>query len=135
MDPPTLGQEFRRLVAARHSPLDRRDQTKMWSSGTVTFLFTDLDSSTSLWEEHPDAMQGSLARHDEILRAAIESHGGHVVKSAGDGIHAVFPDATGAVNAAVVAQLELAGERWRNVEPLQIRMELRTGDDAPVRSD
>ncbi len=45
-------------------------------TGTVTFLFTDLEGSTRLWEEHPDAMRPALARHDEIVRSAIESHGG-----------------------------------------------------------
>jgi class 3 adenylate cyclase len=60
-------------------------------SGTVTFLFTDLEGSTRLWEEHRDAMQSALARHDAVLRTAVESHGGHVVKTTGDGLHAVFP--------------------------------------------
>ena len=50
-------------------------------AGTVTFLFTDLEGSTRLWEEHPEAMKGALARHDEILRDAVESHHGHIVKS------------------------------------------------------
>ena len=50
-------------------------------SGTVTFLFTDLEGSTRLWEEHPDAMHDALARHDELVREAIESHHGHVVKT------------------------------------------------------
>jgi class 3 adenylate cyclase len=54
-------------------------------SGTVTFLFSDLEGSTRLWEEHPDAMKATVARHDEILRAAIESNDGHVVKTTGDG--------------------------------------------------
>jgi len=58
-------------------------------SGTVTFLFTDLEGSTRLWEEHPDAMQDALARHDEILRGAVAGHRGYVVKSTGDGFHAV----------------------------------------------
>jgi class 3 adenylate cyclase len=48
-------------------------------SGTVTFLFTDIEGSTRLWEEHPEAMREALARHDEILRAAILEHGGHVL--------------------------------------------------------
>jgi class 3 adenylate cyclase len=54
-------------------------------TGTVTFLFTDLEGSSRLWEEHPDAMQGGLARHDEIVRDAIESHHGFVVRTTGDG--------------------------------------------------
>ena len=61
-------------------------------SGTVTFLFTDIEGSTRLWEEHPDAMRDALARHDELLREAIEAHGGHVVKTTGDGCMAAFSD-------------------------------------------
>ena len=53
-------------------------------SGTVTFLFTDLEGSTRLWEEHPDAMPGVLVRHDELLRGAIERHGGVVFSEMGD---------------------------------------------------
>jgi class 3 adenylate cyclase len=53
-------------------------------SGTVTFLFTDLEGSTRLWEEYPDAMQPALARHDEILRGAVAAHDGHIVKSTGE---------------------------------------------------
>ena len=47
-----------------------------WPAGTVTFLFTDIEGSTHLWEEHPDAMQPALARHDELVGEAIESHDG-----------------------------------------------------------
>ena len=67
-------------------------------SGTVTFLFTDLESSTRLWEEHPDAMHDALARHDELVREAIESHHGHVVKTTGDGFHAAFATAHDALD-------------------------------------
>jgi len=52
-------------------------------TGTVTFLFTDLEGSTRLWEEHPEAMRAALARHDEILRDAVEKREGHVVKTTG----------------------------------------------------
>ena len=69
-------------------------------SGTVTFLFTDLEGSTGKWEKHPDAMRDALARHDAILRETVEAHDGHVVKSTGDGIHAVFASAPNAVLAA-----------------------------------
>ena len=58
-------------------------------SGTVTFLFTDVERSTQLWEQHRDAMVAALARHDAILRGAIEAHAGRVVKTTGDGFHAV----------------------------------------------
>jgi predicted ATPase/class 3 adenylate cyclase len=96
-------------------------------SGTVTFLFTDLEGSTRLWEHHPDAMQGALARHDDILRDAIAGQDGHVVKSTGDGIHAVFADAAGAVKAAVAAQLALVSESWGSTGPLRVRMGVHTG--------
>jgi class 3 adenylate cyclase len=56
----------------------------------VTFLFTDLEGSTRLWQDHPDAMQSALARHDATMRGAIAAHGGHVVKTTGDGFHARF---------------------------------------------
>ena len=59
-------------------------------TGTVTFLFTDLESSTRLWEEHPDAMRDALARHDGLLRRAVDAEPGEVIKGTGDGLHAVF---------------------------------------------
>ena len=62
-------------------------------SGTVTFLFTDVEGSTRLWEEQPEVMRAALAVHDEILREAIEAQGGQVVKSTGDGAFAVFGNA------------------------------------------
>jgi predicted ATPase/class 3 adenylate cyclase len=96
-------------------------------TGTVTFLFTDLEGSTRLWEEHPDAMQGALARHDEILRDAIAEHGGHVVKMTGDGAHAAFASADDAVCAALDAQLAFAAEDWERVGALRVRMGVHTG--------
>src|SRR5207342_3028794 len=96
-------------------------------SGTVTFLFTDLEGSTRLWEEQRDAMQSALARHDAVLRDAVESHGGRVVKTTGDGLHAVFATAPDATAAAVDAQQQLLGEVWLLPEPLRVRMGLHTG--------
>jgi len=96
-------------------------------TGTVTFLFTDLESSTRLWEEHPDAMRAALARHDEILRDAVEKRGGHVVKTTGDGLHAAFAVAPDAVAAATDAQRALVDEQWTLPEPLRVRMGLHTG--------
>jgi len=80
--------------------------------GTVTFLFTDIEGSTRLWEEQPEAMRGALARHDVIVRDAIEACSGHVVKTTGDGFHAAFATAADAVDAAIAAQLALSGELW-----------------------
>ena len=104
-------------------------------SGTVTFLFTDLEVSTRLWEEQPVEMRRGLARHDLILRDVIAAHGGHVVKGTGDGVHAVFATADDAVGAAIDGQSALRAEPWALVEPLLVRMglharvaELRDGD-------
>jgi class 3 adenylate cyclase len=96
--------------------------------GTVTFLFTDLEGSSRLWEQHPDAMEEALARHDSILREAVESHDGHVVKTTGDGAHAVFATARDAVGAAVVGQQGLADERWGSTGRLRVRMGIHTGE-------
>ena len=96
-------------------------------SGTVTFLFTDLEGSTRLWEEFPDAMRAALARHDEILRDAVEQRDGHVVKTTGDGLHAAFALAPDGVAAALDAQRALAAEDWILPEPLKVRMGLHTG--------
>ena len=62
-------------------------------TGTVTFLFTDIEGSTTRWEQHREAMQTALARHDAILREAIEGHGGVVFKTADDVFYAVFTTA------------------------------------------
>ena len=101
-------------------------------SGTVTFVFTDLEGSTRLWERHPDAMRPALARHDQILRDAVEGHRGHIVKTTGDGLHAVFVTTRDAVDAALAAQMSLAREDWGAPGELRVRMGLHTGD-AEVR--
>ncbi len=96
-------------------------------TGTVTFLFTDLESSTRLWESHAEEMRVALARHDALLRQAIEAHGGHVVKTTGDGVHAVFGVAEAAVSAAVEAQRSIGTETWPEGVPIRVRMGLNTG--------
>lgn len=96
-------------------------------TGTVTFLFTDIEGSTRLWEAHGEAMQGALARHDAILRIAVEENEGCVVKTTGDGIHAVFETAEQAMNAAVRAQVAFGQEVWGPMGQLRVRMGLHTG--------
>ena len=76
-------------------------------TGTVTFLFTDIEGSTKLWEKYPEAMKSALAKHDSILKETVESHRGQIVKTTGDGIHAVFATAIDGINAAITAQHKL----------------------------
>src|ERR687898_546177 len=96
-------------------------------TGNITFLFTDVEGSTSLWERTPKAMSESLSRHDEILRTAIEAHNGHVFKTVGDAFHATFSAAPDALRAALEAQRALLRESWDLTGPLRVRMALHTG--------
>ncbi len=96
-------------------------------TGTVTFLFTDIQGSTQLWEQDPDAMRPALARHDQLLRGAIETSGGYVFKTVGDAFCAAFPAAPEALQAAYAAQMALAAEAWETEKPILVRMALHTG--------
>ncbi len=96
-------------------------------SGMVTFLFTDLEGSTRMWEEHPDAMRDALARHDAILRKAIDARDGVIVKSTGDGVYAVFTEAIDAVAAAADAVRAFSSEAWGETGPLRARIGIHTG--------
>jgi predicted ATPase/class 3 adenylate cyclase len=96
-------------------------------TGTVTFLFTDIEGSTKMWERYPQAMQAALARHDEILRGAIEGRGGYVFKTVGDAFCAAFPTAPDALQAALETQRRLLFEKWEQTEPLRVRTALHTG--------
>jgi class 3 adenylate cyclase len=77
--------------------------------GDATFLFTDIEGSTRLWEEDPEAMRQALARHDSLLREVIDSNGGRVFKTLGDGFCAVFASPAPAAQAALATQLALNG--------------------------
>src|SRR5262245_28930132 len=95
-----------------------------------TFLFTDIEGSTRLWEQHPEAMREALRHHDDLLRACIESHGGHVFKTVGDAFCAVFPGPRGAVEAMLAAQEwlpVLALDTGDGPRPLKVRMALHAG--------
>ncbi len=96
-------------------------------TGTVTLLFTDIEGSTQRWEERPDAMALALRRHDELLRAAIERHGGHVFKTVGDAFCAAFWRAADGTAAAIDGQRALAGEDWSAIGGLQVRMAMHSG--------
>jgi predicted ATPase len=88
-------------------------------SGVVTFLFTDVEGSTRRWESDAQAMRAALAAHDEVLRGAIEAHGGWLFKHTGDGVCAAFASPKSAVDAAVAAQRALE---------LPVRMGIATGE-------
>src|ERR1700750_1978600 len=85
----------------------------------MTFLFTDVEGSTRRWEADAEGMRVALAAHDEVLRAAIEEHGGGLFKHTGDGVCAAFASPRSAVDAAVAAQRELE---------LPVRMGIATGE-------
>ena len=102
---------------------------------TLTYLFTDLESSTQLWERHPSTMPAALARHDELLALAVGDHGGTVVKTTGDGLMAVFTSPQHAVEASLAAQRTLAAEVWEQEEPLRVRMGIHLGESTPRDGD
>ena len=96
-------------------------------SGTVTFLFTDVEGSTRLWDERPAHMERALSRHDQILRAAVEAAGGYVFSTAGDAFSAAFAAPSHAAAAALGAQRALASEPWPAGVTIRVRMGLHTG--------
>src|SRR5215208_699123 len=96
-------------------------------SGTITFLFTDIEGSTRRWQEHPEAMAAAVERHDDLLRNAIAAHGGHVFKTIGDAFCAVFAAAPDALNAALAAQRALAAEPWAEAGAIRARIALHSG--------
>lgn len=96
-------------------------------SGTVTFLFTDIEGSTRLWQELPEGMSVSNARHDAILRAAINANNGFIFETIGDSFHVAFHNALDALCAALSAQRDLQAEPWGETGAIRVRMGLYTG--------
>jgi predicted ATPase/class 3 adenylate cyclase len=93
----------------------------------LTFLFTDIEGSSRLWESHPDTMRQALACHDEILRSAVERNHGTVVKSTGDGLHAAFRDPRDAIATAVELQSALSDARATSGLALSVRCGMHVG--------
>jgi class 3 adenylate cyclase len=117
-----------------YCPLDKRergygDAERMSSppTGTVTFLFTDIEGSTKMWERDARRMEAALARHDDLLREAVESHGGYVFKTVGDAFCCAFPTATNTLEATLASQRSLFGEGWEEGFTVKARMALHTG--------
>ncbi len=99
-------------------------------SGTVTFLLTDVEGSTVLWEQAPEAMRAALARHDALFEGAVLAHGGVHVRPRGEGDSrfAVFASAPGAAAAALAIQQAFAAEAWPTPWPFRIRIGIHTGE-------
>lgn len=100
------------------------------ATSTVTFLFTDIEGSTRLWEEHPEAMRQALLQHDDLLRSCVEAYGGQVFKTMGDAFCAAFPGPRGAVETVLASQQwlpALAIETADGPRSLRVRMAVHTG--------
>jgi predicted ATPase/class 3 adenylate cyclase len=97
-------------------------------SGTVTFVFTDIEGSTRRWERDVDAMQVDLRRHDDLLSDVFTANGGAVFKHTGDGMCTVFASANSAVNAAAEAQRVLAAADWAPLDELKVRVGVHSGE-------
>ena len=99
------------------------------AADNLTFLFSDIEGSTRLWEEQPDTMRPALSRHDALMQAAIEAAGGSVFKTVGDAFHAVFEQSGAALEAAFAAQTALHREPWplTGGKTLRVRLALHTG--------
>ncbi len=96
-------------------------------STVLTFLFTDIEGSTSKWEEQPELMAQAVAGHDTLLRDAVQGHGGHIVKTTGDGIYAAFPTPEDGLGAVIDIQLGLLDPATTAGLPLRVRCGLHTG--------
>ena len=111
---------------ATPTPLTLRAAKPELPSGTVTFLFTDIEASTKHAREHPESWESLHARHDEILRAAVAQNNGHVFQVIGDAVCAAFHNAGAAIRAAIDAQRNLQAEDWGGT-PVRVRMGIHTG--------
>jgi class 3 adenylate cyclase len=97
-------------------------------SGTVTFLFTDIEGSTRLWQAGEAVMRAALSRHDELLRKTVAEHGGVMFSSMGDGIAAAFSSPSSAAAAAMTSQRLFEAEAWPTTSPIRVRMGIHTGE-------
>ena len=96
-------------------------------TGTITFLFSDIEGSSKKWEQQPDAMRIALAAHDRMLRDAFEANGGYVFKTIGDAFCVAFDTAQEALTGALQAQRALRAATWQGIDELKVRMALHTG--------
>ena len=104
-------------------------------TGTVTFLFTDIEGSTRLWEEDPESMAESVSTHDGLVRRTIGAHDGYIFSTGGDSFCAAFAHAEEALAAAAGAQVEVAHHEWPTPTPIRVRMALHSGTAAERDGD
>lgn len=119
-------------LAGDHSTLFLPEESPWGSSklpsGTVTFLFTDIEGSTRLLQQYPQAMKAALTHHNELIVAAVDRHNGHVFKKIGDAFYTAFETASDALHAALTAQIALCSQPWGEIGSLRVRMALHTGE-------
>ena len=96
-------------------------------TGTVTFLFTDIEGSTRLWDTKSALMSEAVAIHDRLIREAVAAHGGHVFSTAGDSFAAAFGRPIDGLEAAIAAQLRLGTAQWPGELSIRVRMALHSG--------
>src|SRR5579864_1581922 len=104
-------------------------------TGTVTFLFTDIEGSTQRWEMHREAMKTAVARHDAFLREVVTRHNGYIFKTVGDAFCTSFPRVSDAIAAALDAQCVLSKEDFSSVGGLKVRVALHTGETTEREGD
>lgn len=104
-------------------------------SGTVTFLFTDIEGSTRKWQNWPHKMKRALKQHDDILQQTIEEHNGYVFKTVGDAFCAAFQTALDCINGALAAQIKINEVKWDLPEAFRVRMAIHTGEAVERNKD
>jgi len=104
-------------------------------TGTVTFLFTDIEGSTQRWEQHRAVMDAAVKCHDALMRSAIEQHNGFVFKTVGDSFCVAFARGADAIVAAIDSQRKLNAEDFSAVEGLRVRMALHAGEASERNGD
>ena len=134
LDPqPETRALYKKILKGEVKPFHIEKQVEKISSkhnlptGTVTFLFTDIEGSTQLWEQAPEAMKTAHARHENIIREVVAAHGGYTYKMIGDAFQIAFATAPEALTAALDAQRALHAEPWAETGPIRVRMALHTG--------
>src|SRR4029077_17026349 len=116
-----------RFVKSERAAPKKQDAAASHPTGTIAFLFSDIEGSTKRWEEFPEALQGALRRHDAQMHADIGTLGGHVFKTIGDAFCAAFHRVPDAIAAALAAQRAVASETWSEIGGLPVRMAIHAG--------